>query len=97
VLTKQIGPVLHSVATGHNALFKLRVNHLNYLRLWWALQGLNLRPLPCEGNSISRKIKELVPVGIAPHRFCKGQAGSFLRVLTATCWLSWSVDRVCPL
>jgi len=37
VLTMQVGLVHHSVATGHQAFFKLRLNQLNYLRIWWAM------------------------------------------------------------
>jgi hypothetical protein len=80
LLTKQVGPVHRSVTTGQEALFKLRVNQLNCLRGWWALQGLNLRPLPFEGNSISRQIKSLLPVGMASHGSRKSLCTNSLRL-----------------
>jgi len=27
---------------------------------WWALQGLNLRPLPCEGNALPERSRVFI-------------------------------------
>ncbi len=36
---------------------------------WWALQGLNLRPLPCEGNTCLRYFKYLEVLAAVFHGF----------------------------
>ena len=37
-----------------------RVKTQGFRRFWWAQQGSNLRPLPCEGNAL--------PLSYAPDR-----------------------------
>src|SRR5262249_17667949 len=35
-----------------NTMLRAAVTNLSGCFCWWALEGLNLRPLPCEGNAL---------------------------------------------
>lgn len=37
---------------------------------WWAMQGLNLRPHPCEGATLLGNINTLLEASGSVHGFC---------------------------
>ena len=53
-LFSMLFPYRRSGTTAHHAIEKEKAPQINDLRglFWWAVQGSNLRPLPCEGSAL---------------------------------------------